>query len=231
MRKLLQIIIGNVLLGLLILLTLVPFNLSPTLAASPPRATDGEKVLSYSDQSILTNGEGVQEDVHTITTQSATFVINYNPAGNCVVDSSSGLPNFIPNITPTMWPAGSQAAFEHALSIWSMVLDANQTIVVNACWAVRPTDSILGTGQPVSAYANFSGAPIADTLYAAALANELAGSDLNDSDGDDHDSDGNPADAEITMSFNGHANIDWYFGTDANPGSGEVDFVTLPCPP
>jgi hypothetical protein len=49
---------------------------------------------------------------------------------------------------------------------------------------------------------------------AAALANELAGTDLNDVDGEDHDGDTLDADAEIIIVFNSSAN--WYYGVDAN---------------
>ena len=157
----------------------------------------------------------------SITTQNANFVINYNPAGGC---ATSGLPNFIPAGTLVTWPQAAKDAFAHALSLWAAQLHANQTIVIRACWLNPGGANPLGTGQPVSAFANFTNAPIGNTLYVAALANEFAGADLNNNDGPDHDGDGNDADAEIIVAFNSTTN--WYFGTDGNPPGGQLDFVT-----
>jgi hypothetical protein len=69
---------------------------------------------------------------------------------------------------------------------------------------------------------NFPQAPFADTLYPAALANQLARSDLNGA-----------ALAEIDVVFNADVDgpvslgsVSWYYGTDAAPGV-DIDFVTI----
>jgi|GEM_PF-857302 len=237
------VLIGHTFLGILILLTLIPFNLTPSLAAPATQVLGrrrnlhdengleilaGERPHTQAETLALVRRSLDQQtklaagSVNPITAQGATFVVHYNPTGDC---KTTGLLNFIPNIAPDPWPDEAKVAFEHALSIWSMVLDANQTIVINACWADRGNANTLGTGQPVSAFADFTGAITTTTNYPVALANELAGADLNDAAPDD-DGDGSPIDAEITMSFNSNGGINWYFGTDSNPGPGQKDFVT-----
>jgi uncharacterized repeat protein (TIGR01451 family) len=157
------------------------------------------------------------------TTQSVNFTVRYNPANGC---KTSGLIDFVDAMGTIDPPPEARAAFEHAVAIWDMLLKPTEPIVINACWSDLGAGGPLGTGQPVSAFADFPDAPQADTLYAVALANELAGTDLNDGDGEDHDGDTLDADAEIIIVFNSNSSVDWYFGTDANPPSGK-DFVTV----
>src|SRR5262249_5081919 len=68
---------------------------------------------------------------------------------------------------------------------------------------------------------DFPGAPVADTWYAAALANHKSGADL---DG---------ATSEINARFNTDVDngtvlgsTNWYYGTDGMPG-GDIDLVTV----
>lgn len=244
MSKPSPILISHTFLGILILLSLIPFNLTPSLAAPATRALGrrnlrdengveslaGERSHAPAEASTLVRRFLNQQtklagSQNPIATQGAMFEVNYNPTGDC---KTTGLPNFIPSGTITPWSQSAKDAFDHALSIWSMVLDANQTIVINACWVDPGNTAVLGTGMPVSAFADtdFTGAPMPNTLYVAALANELAGTDLNDNDGFDHDGDGSLNDAEITIAFNSNGGITWYFGTDSTPPGGQKDFVT-----
>ena len=63
-------------------------------------------------------------------------------------------------------------------------------------------------------YYNFSGAPLTNTFYPVALANQFYGSDINGST------------PEIAVAFNS-VRTNWYFGTDGNPGAGNIDFVSV----
>ncbi len=158
-----------------------------------------------------------------VSALSAKFTVNYNPSGGCV---TTGLKNFIPPDTPSSaWPQEAKDAFTHALNIWAMLLNINQPIVINACWQNLGASGPLGVGQPVSAV-DFTNAPLAGKLYPVALANQLALSDLNNSDSVDHDGDNSDADAEIIIAFNNNGAVNWYFGTDGNPPAGKTDFVT-----
>ncbi len=114
--------------------------------------------------------------------------------------------------TVSPWPAEAQTAFNYAVNIWQTLLTPSQTIVVYACWRSDLETGVLGLAGPADFYRDFTGAPMAGTWYPIALANELAGGDLNGSD------------PEINANFS--STFDWYFGTDGNTG-GKVDFATV----
>jgi len=158
--------------------------------------------------------------------QAGNFVVNFKDDGSC---TTSGLPDYLPSGTPYAWPAEAQVAFLEAVSTWDLLLRPQYPIIINACYVDLGAgySDLLGMAQPVSAYNNFTDAPIADTWYPVALANQLAASDLNDTDGSDHDGDGNDADAEIIVVINNYGGIDWYYGTDASPGAGQYDLMTV----
>jgi hypothetical protein len=73
---------------------------------------------------------------------------------------------------------------------------------------------ILGSAGTTNLFSNFTGAPLLNTWYYAALANKLHGSDLD------------PAKDEITASFN-NGYLNWYLGTDGHPAANQVDFVSV----
>ncbi|MCA9450763.1 MAG: hypothetical protein KC931_26815, partial [Candidatus Omnitrophica bacterium] len=85
------------------------------------------------------------------------------------------------------------------------------------------SSAVLGSAGPVSVRASFPGAPVANTWYPIALANQLYGSDLN------------PGVAEINAEFNSDidnnpgclAGTDWYYGIDGNPTPGDIDLVSV----
>lgn len=110
------------------------------------------------------------------------------------------------------WPQGSKDAFEHAALLWAMELNSTVPIVIEACWANLPPGALGYSGS--SSRRNFPNAPFADTFYKYALANALAGSDLNG---------GTP---EMYITYNGNG-ISWYFGTDGLTPSGQYDFVSV----
>src|SRR5690606_5610204 len=71
-------------------------------------------------------------------------------------------------------------------------------------------------GQAIwaSAHANFGGAQYMNTFYPVALAEKIAGREIND-----------PSEPDILASFNSDAS--WYFGTDGNTPAGKMDLVTI----
>jgi hypothetical protein len=80
--------------------------------------------------------------------------------------------------------AQRRAAFERALEIWSEALDSSVPVRVTAAFSASDelpcTDqgAVLGSANPASALRGFDGAPRADHFYPSALADRLAGSDL-----------------------------------------------------
>jgi YVTN family beta-propeller protein len=124
---------------------------------------------------------------------------------------------------PTLGPA-RRSAFEFAVNIWASYLAGDVPITVAASMPAlggSGGSALLASAAAVSFHRNFSGG-LPGTWYAAALANELGGYDVNGSDN-----------AEISITFNADVDgpevlgsIGWYYGTDAQPGS-DIDFVTI----
>lgn len=122
---------------------------------------------------------------------TATFVVTYN------------------GFTPQ-----AQAAFQHAVDIWSSILTSTVPIHVTANWTPLGP-GILGSAGASTLYRDFPNAPQAGTWYNVALAEKLAGTDLNVT-----------TDPDIIANFSS-AIPNWYFGTDGNPPSGQFDLVTV----
>ncbi|MHA7834514.1 MAG: PA domain-containing protein, partial [Algiphilus sp.] len=115
-----------------------------------------------------------------------------------------------------------RAAAEH----WGSVVASNVEIEVEASFApapeteCSPSSGTLGAAGPGNFIAGFRGAPQANTFYPVALANALAGEDLD------------PGFADIVANFNGAVDTDpncltgvrFYYGFDHQGGSRAVDF-------
>lgn len=145
--------------------------------------------------------------------QSATISVAYLPGGTY-------------NVAGTYcydWPNDAKIAFSYATSIWASLINSSVPIKINACWA-ELDPGILGYGGPLTFHKGFSGGQ-PNTWYPAAAANAFAGSDLNNSDGFDNDADGNDADADMIVAYS--RIYDWYYGTDGNTPSGELDFASV----
>lgn len=102
-------------------------------------------------------------------------------------------------------------AFEHAAAIWSARLDSNVPIRIRAQF-VSLGPGVLGSAGPASVARNFPGALLPNTWYHIALANKLAGVDLN------------AANDDITASFS--TNFNFYLGLDNNHGT-QPDLVAV----
>ena len=102
-------------------------------------------------------------------------------------------------------------AFQHAADIWAARLDSNVPIRIRAQF-VPLGAGVLGSAGPVSVVRNFAGAPLANTWYHIALANKLAGVDLN------------TAADDINANFS--TNFNFYLGVDNNHGA-QPDLVTV----
>jgi hypothetical protein len=119
-------------------------------------------------------------------------------------------------------------AFQYAADLWGQSLFSNITIEVEAQMDpmfCNPTSAVLGGAGATYVHRDWDTGnppPRAATWYLQALANAIAGVDLN------------PGTAEISATFNSNLNgdpgclggIGWYYGYDENP-SGDIDFVTV----
>ncbi|MBM3130455.1 MAG: hypothetical protein FJ009_17735 [Chloroflexi bacterium] len=138
---------------------------------------------------------------------AANIVVNYLLAGQKLW---SGTPS---EVTCLTFPDQAKTAFNYAAQLAGSRFNSAVTTTIDACWGALPT-GVLGRGGAADyklSGIHFTGG-VPDTWYADALANALAASDLD------------PANPEIQNAYGN--TIDWYFGTDGNPGT-QTDFVSV----
>jgi hypothetical protein len=116
------------------------------------------------------------------------------------------------------------AAFQFAADIWSALLVSDVPIRIDATMDPLTCDSTsatLGEAGPTTIHSDFPGALVAGTWYPQALANKLAGVDLD------------AADDDITAQFSSAIGTTcsfpqtWYYGFDRNGSSSTFDFVSV----
>ncbi len=107
----------------------------------------------------------------------------------------------------------AQAAFQYAIDIWARTISSDVPIRITANWS-QLGPNVLGSASAVSTVSNFENAPQKNVRYPLALAEKLARKQLN-----------LPTQSEISANFS--SEINWYFGTDANPASDQFDMVTI----
>ena len=109
----------------------------------------------------------------------------------------------------------AQVAFQYAVDIWDSLIRSPVPIRIEATFRNRggyeDGSIILGDARP----AGLRGSSSLGVLYAYALADKQVGSDLD------------VGEQDIITSFNSHAAVDWYFGTDGNTPSRRRDFVSV----
>jgi len=160
----------------------------------------------------------------TPASADATFVINnLDPAGQGFNDPTPLTP--VGGNPATTVGQARLNAFRAATDIWSSLLDSRVPIKVDAHWGSLPCSSdsgSLGSAGALYVYQNFPNAPRAQTSYASALANALAGKDLS------------PTNSDIDAYFNSDvgtsdclASTGWYYGLDGASPSNKIDFVTI----
>lgn len=104
--------------------------------------------------------------------------------------------------------------FNYAAAIWGRILPSTVEIRINARFDGQTCDAggaVLGSAGAGSSHRNFANAPFPNTWYQQALANRLAGVDLN------------PAVSDINITFNSNlcnpgCVFCWYYGVDGNEG-------------
>ena len=116
-------------------------------------------------------------------------------------------------VTYSGFTAQAKKAFQAAVDVWSTTLTTSVPIRVDAHWTPLG-DGVLGSAGPTNSLRDFTSAPKAQTFYAAALANKLAGQDLT------------PGDSHIDANFSS-AFSNWYFGTDAATPNDQYDLMSV----
>lgn len=115
------------------------------------------------------------------------------------------------SITHFGTPANAQLAIQQAADIWGGILVSDVPIKVSVQW-MPLGGSTLGVTFP-NGRKDFASAPVPATWYATALANSIAGTELN------------PGEDDINVYLN--ASTDWYYGLDGNTPAGEHDLVSV----
>ena len=121
-------------------------------------------------------------------------------------------------------------AFEHAAAYWAERIDSPVEIFVRAKFGALTcglTSAVLGSAGARFIFYDFDGAPLAKTWYSEALANKLAGEDLNPPSSEDT---GEDISATFTTALDdGSCGFPrkWYYGLDAQPTGGTTDFAAV----
>ncbi|HLZ15670.1 MAG TPA: hypothetical protein VKQ08_01465 [Cyclobacteriaceae bacterium] len=127
-------------------------------------------------------------------------------------------------VTYMGFPDEAKAAFQRAVDIWASVLQSPVTINVLATWTSLSSSSsgfeTLGSASPASFYANFDGAQKLGVYYPTALAEKMAGTNLNEPKRDSTTGAG----YEIIARFNSDATWDYSPTTVA---TGKVHLTTV----
>lgn len=116
-------------------------------------------------------------------------------------------------------------AFQHAADIWGDLITSPVVIRVDAQFdplTCTANSATLGSAGPKTVHRDFAGAPVTNTWYVVALANSLFGGDLNGATNDINATFSSTIGTPGCLETSG-----WYYGLDANPPSGKIDFVTV----
>lgn len=111
------------------------------------------------------------------------------------------------------FPIWAKNDIQAAIDVWSANFVSNTPITVEASWGRSATYGVLGSARPGNYFSNFPGAPDSTLWYPSALANALAGQDLDKS---------NP---EIVIQVNSVAN--WDQRNDRQPTTTEYDLESV----
>ena len=113
--------------------------------------------------------------------------------------------------------------FQYAANIWGSILSSSVQIRVGAQMNPQTCDAtsgVLGSASAGSSHRNFANAPFPNTWYQQALANKLAGFDVN------------PGVNDINTTFNSDIGkptclpAGWYLGVDGNEG-GAIELLPV----
>ncbi|MFN8209140.1 MAG: hypothetical protein U0T82_17295 [Bacteroidales bacterium] len=117
-------------------------------------------------------------------------------------------------VTYTGFSEEAKAAFQYAVDIWSAIIYSPVPIRIDARWEVLKS-GVLGNCTPSNYYYNLDGSRDMKKYYPVALAEKIAGVDLNGS--------GEP---DIIARFNS-TGVPWSYATDGKPVTNKYDLVTV----
>jgi cysteine-rich repeat protein len=162
----------------------------------------------------------------TVRAQAAIIVVdNLDLPGEGFNDLTPAVP--VGGNTGTTLGQQRLIAVQYGADLWGSILASDVTIRVAARFnrlSCTSSTATLGTAGSNALHRDFSGAPVPGTYYAAALADKLAGMDLD------------PGNPDIVATFNSAFDdgsctfaCKWYYGLDASPAPPgcKFDLVTV----
>ena len=117
------------------------------------------------------------------------------------------------NVNYVNFPDWAKKELQLAVDIWAANFQSKAAISIDATWSSSQSISVLGSARPGGYFAGFSGAPDSSLWYPSALANALAGKDLD------------LRNAEILINVNSRAN--WNRRGDGVPTNREYDLKSV----
>ncbi|MDD5033748.1 MAG: hypothetical protein PHE55_03240 [Methylococcaceae bacterium] len=111
------------------------------------------------------------------------------------------------------FPEPAKAALSAAAGIWASLVNSSVPISLRVCWANLGSTLTIGYSGSTAQIKNFANAPRSNTWYQKALANALAGVELE------------PGSFDMELTYNGY--YAWYYGMDGNTPSSQLDFMTV----
>ncbi|MFT5858529.1 MAG: hypothetical protein ACI865_000617 [Flavobacteriaceae bacterium] len=116
------------------------------------------------------------------------------------------------SVTATGTTPEIDSAVDFTTDIWSQYLNSSVPIKIKLIYADMTAAGPLGATFP-NGRKDFTLAPLANLWYASCLANSIEGSEINA--------------GEFDMDIYINSSVNYYFGTDGNPGAGQYDFVSV----
>lgn len=117
------------------------------------------------------------------------------------------------DVTYNNFPDWAKKEVQAAVDIWSANFASTVVIKVDASWGRSSSWGVLGSARPVNFFSSFAGAPDQSLWYTSALANALAGKDLD------------KANPDIIIQVN--SNGGWNTRGDGMPSQREYDLQSV----
>ena len=117
------------------------------------------------------------------------------------------------NVNYINFPDWAKRELQLAVDIWAANFQSKVTITIDATWTSSQSSAVLGSARPGGYFAGFSGAPDSSLWYPSALANALAGKDLDERN------------AEMLISVNSRGT--WNRRGDGAPTTREYDLKSV----
>ncbi len=112
-------------------------------------------------------------------------------------------------------PENEKPAITAAMDAWSVGWKSSTPITISVTYVRQGSSGILASATPVKFFHAFTGAPDPDLWYPSAMANALAGKDLD------------PANPEILININSTVARSFYLGTDGNCPPNQYDLESI----